>query len=221
MEVMEVTKAMKATEIGEIAETEDTVEIAETEDTEETGETVEITTDRLLLRRFRGSDATALAAYRSEPEVARYQGWSAPVTLDAARDLARAFAAGRVDEPGWFQYAVESRADGRLVGDIGVRLHENRRQAELGYTLASAYQGLGLATEALGALLTHLFEVRGLHRVSAECDVRNERSAALLRRLGFVQEGWRRQATWVKGEWTDDLLFGLLASDPRPRGGRP
>ena len=58
-----------------------------------------------------------------------------------------------------------------------------------------------------------MFGRRGLHRVSGECDARNIRSARLLRRLGFVPEGLRRQATWIKGEWTDDLLFGLPASD--------
>lgn len=177
---------------------------------------VRLVTERLVLRRFRTEDAPALAAYRSDPAVARYQGWSAPVTEADARRLVRQFAAGSPDTPGWFQYAVVRADDGVLVGDVGVHRHENLRQAEIGYTLATAYQGLGYATEAVGAVLDDLFE-RGVVRISAECDARNERSARLLRRLGFTAEGHRRQATWLKGEWTDDLLFGLLASDPRPR----
>ncbi|MFE9680531.1 GNAT family N-acetyltransferase [Streptomyces sp. NPDC002701] len=176
-------------------------------------------TPRLVLRRFRAEDAAPLAAYRSDPEVARYQGWSAPVALEAAARLVRALAAGSPQEPGWFQYAVELRADHCLVGDVGVRLHENRLQAEIGFTLAAARQGHGYAAEAVGAVLDDLFGRRGLHRVSAECDVRNIRSARLLRRLGFVQEGLLRHGSWIKGEWTDDLLFGLLSSDRRPPPG--
>jgi len=48
---------------------------------------------------------------------------------------------------------------------------------------------------------------------SAECDARNERSARLLERVGFRREGYRPACTWAKGEWTDDILFGLLAAD--------
>lgn len=102
-----------------------------------------------------------------------------------------------------------------LVGDVGVGLHDNRMQAEVGYTLATAHQGRGYATEAVRRVLEHLFEEHGLHRVAAECDARNERSARLLMRLGFRQEGHRVQSTWAKGEWTDDLLFGLLGTEWR------
>ncbi|WP_042364780.1 GNAT family N-acetyltransferase [Streptacidiphilus neutrinimicus] len=172
-----------------------------------------LATPRLTLRRFRETDAPELAAYRSDPDVARYQGWSAPVTDEAARAWVHAFAAGSPTEPGWFQYAVELTAERRLIGDIGVHLHENRRQADLGFTLAPAWQGHGYATEAVRAVLADLFESHGLHRVSAECDARNARSAALLERVGFTREGLRRQGTWIKGEWTDDLLYGLLAAD--------
>ncbi|WP_151476196.1 GNAT family N-acetyltransferase [Streptomyces albicerus] len=170
-------------------------------------------TPRLVLRRFRAEDAAPLAAYRSDPLVARYQSWTAPVPLDSAVRTVRGYAAGSLEEPGWFQYAIELKADRCLVGDVGVCLHENRMQAELGFTLAGERQGHGYAAEAVRAVLDDLFGRRGLHRVSAECDARNEGSARLLRRLGFVQEGHLRQATWIKGEWTDDLLFGLLASE--------
>ncbi|MGW1199598.1 GNAT family N-acetyltransferase [Streptomyces sp. NPDC002536] len=176
-------------------------------------------TPRLVLRRFRPEDAAALAAYRSDPLVARYQGWTAPVPYDAALRAVHGFAEGSPDRPGWFQYAVELAAEGCLVGDVGVCLHENLMQAEIGFTLATERQGHGYAAEAVRAVLADLFERRGLHRVSAECDARNARSARLLQRLGFTQEGVRRRATWIKGEWTDDMLFGLLASDRRAPGG--
>jgi aminoglycoside 6'-N-acetyltransferase len=172
-----------------------------------------LTTERLVLRPFDTADAPAFAAYRSDPEVARYQGWDAPFPLAQAEEFVREVGVLDPTAPGWYQFAVE--ADGVLVGDVGVGLHENRMQAEIGYTLATAYQGRGYAVEAVRRVLTYLFEVRGLHRVSAECDARNERSARLLTRLGFRQEGHRVLSTWAKGEWTDDLLFGLLATEWR------
>lgn len=168
-------------------------------------------TPRLRLRRFRATDALPFCVYRSDPEVARYQGWSAPVPLDVAALLVKEFAGGDPGLPGWFQYAVELKADGSLIGDVGVHLNDNLMQAELGYTLAAGRQGLGYATEAVRAVLGDLFERRGLRRVSAVCDARNTASARLLERVGFLLEGERPAFTWHKGEWTDDLLYGLLA----------
>ncbi len=118
---------------------------------------------------------------------------------------------GRPRLPGWFQYAVKHRAERCLIGDVGVRLHDNKMQADLGFTLAAEWQGRGYASEAVRTVLDDLFR-RGLRRVSAECDARNERSARLLERVGFRREGYRPANTWLKGEWTDDILFGLLAS---------
>jgi aminoglycoside 6'-N-acetyltransferase len=169
------------------------------------------TTERLGVRRFTTADAEAFAAYRSVPEVARYQSWDAPVSLSDALELVAEFAQGDPVAAGWFQYAID--LDGVLIGDLGLNLHDNLMQAELGFTLSPAYQGNGYATEAVRGLLDHLFVERKLHRVSAECDARNTASARLLERVGFRQEGLRLSNSWFKGEWTDDLLFGLLRTD--------
>jgi RimJ/RimL family protein N-acetyltransferase len=171
---------------------------------------------RLMVRRFHAGDAAVLASYRSDPEIARYQSWSTPVTLDAAAALVDTYAAADPHAPGWCQYAIELRSTHTLIGDIGVNLHDNLMQADIGFTLATEHQGNGYATEALRVMLDHLFANRGLRRISAECDARNLRSARLLQRLGFHREGHRRAHTWIKGEWTDDVLFGLLADDWQP-----
>ncbi|GIH02497.1 N-acetyltransferase [Rhizocola hellebori] len=171
-------------------------------------------TPRLVIRRFQATDVAAFAAYRCDPEVARYQSWSPAMTMQEAAALVDEFATGDPDVPGWFQYAIAMRAaDPVLIGDVGVHLHENMMQAEIGFTLNRQHQGHGYATEAVQAMLHHLFAYRRLKRVSAECDARNSASARLLQRVGFQREGLRRQHTWIKGEWTDDLLFGLLAAE--------
>jgi RimJ/RimL family protein N-acetyltransferase len=172
-----------------------------------------IATERLVLRRFRAADAPVLAEYRSDPEVARYQSWDAPFPLLRAETAVANFIASDAGRAGWFQYAVERAEDRALIGDVAVHLHDNLKQAEIGFTLATAYQKRGYATEAVGAVLGRLFRVQGLHKVSGECDARNVASAGLMERLGFTLEGRLRQQTWIKGEWTDDLIFGLLAEE--------
>ena len=59
-----------------------------------------IATERLVLRRFRASDAVTLSAYRSDPAVARYQSWDAPYPLDRAEATVASLATGDPDEPG-------------------------------------------------------------------------------------------------------------------------
>jgi RimJ/RimL family protein N-acetyltransferase len=174
-----------------------------------------LSTQRLELRRFRAEDAPVVAAYRSDPEIARYQSWTPPVSLPEAIALVAEFAATEPGSPGWFQYAVELRSTRALIGDVGVNLHENLMQADVGFTIAADHQGRGYGTEAVRCVLDHLFAGLDLRRVSAECDARNLRSARLLERVGFRREGHRVANTWIKGEWTDDLLFGLLAEDWR------
>jgi aminoglycoside 6'-N-acetyltransferase len=94
---------------------------------------------------------------------------------------------------------------------------DDPRLCEIGFTLAPGYQGRGYGTEAVRLLLSYLFITRSKHRISACCDARNAASAALLERLGMRREGHLRQSSWFKGEWTDDLLYGLLRDEWQPQ----
>lgn len=176
-------------------------------------------TPRLRLRRFREADAPAFAAYRSDPEVARYQGWDDPYPLEQAEVFVAAMARCEPGRPGaWFQAAIERAADGVLLGDCAFqRLADEPRQAQIGCTLARAQQGRGYATEAVSRLLAHLFEDLELHRVIAVCDTENLPSRRMLERLGFRLEGEFRDSVWFKGAWGSERLYAMLRSDRRGR----
>ncbi|MCP9210399.1 GNAT family N-acetyltransferase [Streptomyces sp. NEAU-Y11] len=169
-----------------------------------------IETPRLRLRVFRDDDVDVFCEYRSHPDVARYQGWSVPVSREAGASDIREFGGTDPAAPGWFLYAIEAKASGLLIGEIGVHLHENMMQADIGFTLAPAHQGMGLATEATAATVDS-YLARGLRRISADCDARNIRSAALLERVGFRFEGLRTSNRYAKGEWIDELFFGMVS----------
>jgi RimJ/RimL family protein N-acetyltransferase len=172
-----------------------------------------LTTPRLRLRPLVRGDAAALSAYRSDPAVARYQPWTVPFTVQDAENLITGLVQSDPMTPGWFQYGIERLADDALIGDLGVHLHTNGMQAEIGFTLAPSAQGQGYGSEAVRRILDHLLVERGLHKVAAECDARNDASARLLARTGFTLEGRLRSQTFLKGEWTDDLWFGVLADE--------
>ncbi len=178
-----------------------------------------LSSERLLLRRFEPGDAPALAAYRSDPEVARYQGWDS-CTLGDAQSLIRSLGKRDPGAPGaWFQFAVALASDGVLIGDCALRCGRGTPHvAELGFSFGRAHQGKGYAGEAVALLLDYAFDRLALHRVFAITDERNLPARALLEKLGLRKEGEFREASWFKGGWATELGYAVLASEWRVEG---
>lgn len=182
---------------------------------------IDIGTERLVLRPFELDDVPAFAAYRSDPDVARYQSWDIPYSAAEAERFVASQQDVAFGHPGpWLQLLVVDRASRALHGDCAVRIAtEQPHTAEVGVTFAAAAQGRGLATEALGAVVTRLFERHGIHRVYAQTDERNHAVHRLFARLGFRCEARLVEADWFKGEWTTLRVFAILrhewAAPPR------
>jgi len=153
-------------------------------------------------------------AYRNDPEVARYQSWEG-ITEAEARALTQDVKEIQPWAPGeWLQIAIELKETGEIVGDCAFKIEEDdERQAEIGYTLARAYQGRGIASEAVSCILEYAFASLGLHRVIAITDVENAPSVALLERLGVRREGHFHQNVWFKGKWGDEFLYAMLQEE--------
>ncbi|MEZ4388056.1 MAG: GNAT family protein [Candidatus Krumholzibacteriia bacterium] len=176
----------------------------------------EVLTERLSLSRLTASDAPAMYAYRCDPEVCRYQSFE-PGSLDDVETFIADLQSTAFDTPGsWFQFAIRIRESGLLVGDLGTHfMAGDPRQVEIGFTLAPAYRGQGLATEAVSGIISYLFGPAEKHRVIASVDPRNAPSIALLERVGMRREAHFRESLWFKGEWVDDVIFGVLKSEWR------
>lgn len=175
-----------------------------------------IQTERLVLRRFRPYDATAFAAYRGEPAVARYQSWDETYSVADAEGMIASLAEVHPGEPGeWFQFAVTDRLTDVLVGDCGLHVDgSDPRRAEIGYTLAPAHQGRGFATEAVDALVGYAFDTLGLERIQATADERNAPSIRVVERLGF--EAVARVHTTFKGERCVEETYELRRESATP-----
>jgi RimJ/RimL family protein N-acetyltransferase len=172
---------------------------------------VEIVAEHLSLRPFQAVDLEAFVAYRSDPEVARYQSWDRTYSMADAEAFLSSQRELVFGQPGeWLQLAIVDRETGTLCGDCAVQVVTDQpATAQVGVTLAQANQGKGLATEALTAVVTELFD-RGIHRVFAEADDRNVPAQRLLERLGFRCEARLVEADWFKGEWSTLRLYAIL-----------
>ena len=169
---------------------------------------------RLILRRFTEADLAPFVAYRNDPEVARYQSWASFDELEA-RAFIREMASMQPGVPGeWFQFAVEAKETGELVGDCALQVDGREPyRAELGFTLAREHQGKGFASEAVSRLLDYAFAYLDLHRIFALADCRNKPSWTLLERMGMRQEGHFLENVWFKGEWADEYLYAVLKDE--------
>jgi len=106
----------------------------------------------------------------------------------------------------------------RLVGIAGfVWIDAAHRSAAIGYWLAQEAEGHGLMTAAVRALLRHGFRTLKLNRIEIRAGVRNHRSRAIPRRLGFRHEGTLRQAERLGDRFVDHAVYSLLASEWRGR----
>lgn len=169
--------------------------------------------ERLLLRRFADRDLAPFLAYMSDPVVARYQTWES-YTEQEARDFIGRQKDLNFGLPGrWFDFAIELKETGELVGHVALKAEEDGRQAEIGFTLAREYHGRGLAFEAAARVLEYAFRDLALHRVTAVTDCENHSSVALLVRLGMRREGHFIQNVWFKGRWGDEYLYAVLREE--------
>lgn len=158
-------------------------------------------------------DQIAFHAYRTDPEVARYQSWDSPYSQEEAEAFIAEMLACHPDTPGeWYQFAVALKADDRLIGDVALRIGDNEPdEAEVGYSLASHAMGRGFASEAVAAILDYALVARGKSHVVAWADTRNVRSLALLERLGFIRKDHANREGWFKGAWSKETKHVMTA----------
>jgi RimJ/RimL family protein N-acetyltransferase len=176
----------------------------------------DIETKRLMLRKFKDSDAETFFRYRTNPEVALYQGegW-----VNYKFEQAVEFVKEQMNaEPGipdtWFQIAIELKDNRSLIGDCAIHtLSHDENQVEIGFTLSPMYQNKGFGAETVKYLLEYIFNVLNKHRVIAISDVRNRNSIKLLEKIGMRKEGHFIKNAWNKGEYTDEYLFALLKEE--------
>ena len=176
---------------------------------------IKIDTERLLIRVVAPCDLPALLEINSKDEITRYVPYKTWVTTaDSVAWLERMEklqAAGGV-----VQMVIVERQSQQVIGACLLFAYdEASSRAEIGYVLGRPYWGQGLMIEAIDAVVKFGFEQLGLRRLEATVDPRNAASLKLIERLGFSNEGTRRQRVLMKGMLVDQRLYGLLQDEWR------
>lgn len=171
-----------------------------------------IPTPRLLLRPLRTDDAEAVLAYRSDPDIIRYQTWH-PVDLREIRDFIREQSGCIPGMPGmWYQFAIIALHANELLGDCGIHVSlTDPTSAELGITLKSEAQRQGYAGEVLRGLVGYCFSTLHMKHITARIFSRNQPALNLVERNGFIFRG--RIDSRLGNETEDcDLVYSLASA---------
>lgn len=180
-----------------------------------------VTTERLSLRPSTPDDAAAFFAYRRLREVSE---WLPRLSPDEAG------VTERFEDEEFRRRTLVIEVDGRVVGDLYLHLSESWAQAEardpeppgqaeIGWALDPAYQGRGLAQEAVRALVGVCFGELGLRRVFATCFADNTGSWRLMEKLGMHREAHTiKDALHRERGWLDGYTYALLADQWAPGG---
>lgn len=159
-----------------------------------------LVTERLRLRSARPGDLAAFHAILSDVEATRY--WSTPPHQDLEQTWIWLDSMMSIPADEGVDFVVELA--GEAIGKAGFY-----RWPEVGFILAPRVWGRGLAREAVGAAVDHVFREGLTEVVTADVDPENLASIRLLERLGFERTG-SAERTWnIGGVWKDSLYFAL------------
>ncbi len=177
-------------------------------------------TARLVMRLAGLDDAPELIEYdrRNADHLRRWEPTRDEETFFKlgvrTKSLERGLAAAEADQAYLFLARSRDGAEG-IIASVALSnvIRGVSQGCHLGYSVDAAYEGKGIASEAVRAVVGFAFETLRLHRVMANYQPSNERSGLLLRRLGFVPEGYARDYLFVGGGWRDHILTSLVNTD--------
>lgn len=121
------------------------------------------------------------------------------------------------------RFAVHVGADEELIAIVNLWQirRGNIQAAVIGYSIDAAHEGHGYMTEAARAVIDYGFASLNLHRIETSYHPTNDRSGRVLRRLGFVVEGYARDYLRINGAWRDAILVSLTNPKWQPEPAIP
>ncbi len=176
--------------------------------------TRKIETERLILRQFREEDAEAMFRnWASDAEVTRFLTWPTHTDVGVTRGVLASWIE-RYDTPSFYNWAIELKESGELVGNISaVKVDERTEAVEIGYCMGKAWWGNAIMPEALKALIKFFFLEVGANRVAACHDSNNPKSGRVMEKAGMKPEGVWRAAGYNNQGRCDKVWHSILRSE--------
>lgn len=171
-----------------------------------------LSSDRVVLRELRASDAPSLFALLTTEEVARFI--SPPPTTVEGFERFISWTLRQRQAGTYACFAITLKGFDTAIGIFQVReLTADFASAEWGFAMGSAFWGTGVFQEGAELVLDFTFETLGVHRLEARAAVLNGRGNGALLKMGAVQECVLRKSLERNGEYLDQVLYAILDED--------
>lgn len=170
----------------------------------------ELSTERLLLRKFKLSDAKGFSTLLEDKEVAATTLMLPfPCNTEEAEKIILQYQEEQKHQKS-MRWAITSSGENKIIGAIRLVPNTKFNSAELGFWIGKKYWRQGYAHEAASRVIKYGIHELGLNRIDAHAMAENESSLGLLEKLGFIKEGYHPELVIKWGEYKDVVTFGLL-----------
>lgn len=177
--------------------------------------TQQLETERLILRRFKPSDAEYMFKnWATDYEVSKFLSWNPHKDINVTRQIVDGWL-NDYDKNNCYNWAIELKDFGEIIGQISVvSLSEKYCSCEIGYTLGRLFWGKGIMAEALKAVIGYLFNEIGMNRIEAKHNTLNPASGMVMQKSRMKHEGILRQVQVDKnGDYNDLAVYSILKSE--------
>jgi ribosomal-protein-alanine N-acetyltransferase len=172
----------------------------------------EITTERLLLRCIKMTEAPELSIMRSLDKNMQYIEREKMTSIEQAEELIKKILGSLDTNEGIMWCIALKEKPETLIGTIGHwRLMKQHYRSEVGYMLHPDHWRKGIMKEALMAVIRFGFDSMKLHSIEAHIDPVNTASALVLEKTGFIREAYFKEDFFYKGRFSDTAVYSLLA----------
>ncbi|MCE3230004.1 MAG: alanine acetyltransferase [Bacteroidetes bacterium] len=169
-----------------------------------------LSTQRFLLKRIEKTDVNEVFAIRSDEEVMKFIHRPIAKTIDDAMMVVDKISTG-IDNNESINWGIYPKDSKKLIGIIGyVRMNKENHRAEVGYVLHGDHHRKGIMSEVLAEVLNYGFYSMKLNTIEAIIDPRNQPSANLCEKHGFLREGYIKEYICHNEKFYDALVYSLL-----------
>lgn len=177
-----------------------------------------ITTERLLLRLGSQEDIPMILNYYIENKIYLtpfYPPWAEDFfTYEYWQKQVEKNIYSFINDISLKLFAIAKTDKSKIIASINFSnfVRGSAQYCNLGYSVAEKEQGKGYMSEGVEAAIKYVFQELNMHRIMANYIPCNQRSGNLLKRLGFVVEGYARDYLLINGKWEDHILTSLINS---------
>ena len=180
--------------------------------------TLQIETPRLFVKSHMLANLEKFHQYENDQELLYYDDDGPddrePETIEKTNDYLKRIIENPLDSNKIY-YAIHKNEPDTFIGyGMIYFLNRHNRSCMLGIVIGEKSEwGKGYAREALTAIVTYCFNTLEVNRIGAGVYEFNERSIRLFERVGFKREGVTRQSILRRGQFYDEIQYGLLKSE--------